>query len=73
MKPLDLNSDRVSSRRLGRALTHLYGASRQLEAACHSATDRYHQKQLRRLAVDLRTLSEPIAGLATFLERGGGR
>lgn len=73
MKPLDLNSARVSSRRLGRALTLLHRASGQLKAATNAAPDRYHQQQLRRLAVDLRSLSAPLEGLAFFLEHRGGR
>jgi hypothetical protein len=73
MRTLDLNSARVSSRRLGRALTLLNDASKQLSAATNAAPDRHHQNQLRRILVDLRELSWPIAGLASKLARGGGR
>lgn len=68
---LDLKLNRVASRRLARAVSHLQSAGQQIAAATQVAPTRYHQKQLRRLAVDIRTLSAPIAGLASLLERGG--
>jgi len=64
---------RAASLRVARAASHLNQAGRQLSAATHAAPDRYHQQRLRRLLVDLRELSLPIAGLAASLERGGGR
>jgi hypothetical protein len=70
---LDPKLTRAASLRVARAASHLNQAVRQLTAATHAAPSRYHQQQLRRLAVDLRVLSEPIEGLATFLKRGGGR
>jgi hypothetical protein len=70
---LDLKSNRAASLRIARALSHLQQAGRQLRAATHAAPTRYHQQQLRRLTVDLRALSAPIEGLASFLERKGGR
>ena len=67
------SSNRAASIRLARAVSHLQRAGQQLTAATHAAPTRYHQQQLRRLAVDLRALSAPIEGLASFLEHGGAR
>jgi len=66
-------SSRAASLRLARAVSHLQRAEQQLTAATHAAPSRHHQKQLRDIAVDLRALSGPIAGLASFLERRGGQ
>ena len=71
--PLDLKSRRAASLRIARVASHLHQAGKQLQAARNSAPDRYLQKQLGRLAVDLRELSSPIAGLASVLARGGDR
>ena len=67
------NSSLAASKRLARAVSHLQRAGKQLSAATHAAPNRYHQKQLRRLAIDLRELSQPIAGIASTLARGGER
>ena len=66
------NSSRTASLRLARAVSHIQQAGQQISAAINVAPDRYHQQRLRRLEVDLRELSSPIAGLATILSRGGG-
>jgi hypothetical protein len=71
--PLNPKLNRVARLRLTRAVSHLQRAGQQLSAATHAAPNRYHQKQLRRLAIDLRELSSPIAGLASMLARGGDR
>jgi len=66
-------SNRAASIRLARAISHLQRAEQQLTAATHAAPSRYHQKQLRHIAVDLRTLFGSVAGLASFPELGGGQ
>ena len=66
---LDLKSNRAASLRLARVVSHLHQAGQQLTAATHAAPNRYQEKQLSRLEVDLRTLLAPIEGLASFLER----
>ncbi len=71
MSRVSHTSDCAASIRLARAVSHLQQAGKELSAATQAAPDRYHQKQLRSLAVDLRTLSMPITGIATSLERGG--
>ena len=63
----------LASIRLARAISHLQRAGQHLNAATYAAPNHYHQKQLRRLAVDLRTLSAPILGLASSLEHRGDR
>ena len=63
--------NRAASIRLARAVSHLQRAGQQLTAATHAAPNRFHQDQLRRLAMDLRALSLPIEGLASFLVHGG--
>jgi hypothetical protein len=73
MSQLNSSSSRIASIRLARVVSHLQRAGQQLRAATHTAPTRYQQQQLRRLAVDLRALSAPIEGLASFLEHGGGR
>jgi len=70
---LDLKFNRAASIRLARAASHLHQAGKQLAAATQAAPDRYHQQRLRRLAVDLRELSLPLAGLGSSLNRGGGQ
>ena len=73
MSKVSHTNDRAASLRLTRAVSHLNQAGRQLAAATVAAPSRYHQKQIRRLSVDLRTLSAPIEGLASFLEKAGDR
>lgn len=63
---------RAASHRVARAVSHLNQAGEQLTAATRAA-DRYHQQRLRRLAADLRELSQPLAGLVSSLHRGGER
>jgi hypothetical protein len=70
---LDLKLNRAASLRLARAVSHLRRAGQQLTAATHAAPSRFHQNQLRRLAIDLKAFSAPIKGLAAFLEHGGDR
>jgi hypothetical protein len=71
MKEVSHTPSRAASIRLVRAVSHLRRAGQQLSAATHAAPNRYHQQQLRRLAVDLKALSAPLEGLASFLEHGG--
>lgn len=73
MSRVSHNFNRVASVRVARAASHLNQAGRQLAAATDAAPDRYHRQRLRRLLADLRALSLPVAGLASSLERGGGR
>lgn len=73
MNRVSHTSNRAASLRLERAVSHIHRAGQLISAATHAAPNRYHQDQLRRLAVDLRALSAPIEGLASFLEHGGGR
>jgi hypothetical protein len=73
MERVSHTANRAASIRLARAVSHLQRAGQQLTAATHAAPDRYHQQQLRRLAVDLRALSLPIEGLASLLGHGRGR
>jgi hypothetical protein len=70
---LDPKLNRAASLRVARAVSHIQRAGQQLTAATNAAPDRYHQKRLRRLSVDLRELSQPLAGLVSSLERGGGQ
>lgn len=73
MERVSHSSNRAASLRVARAVSHLKRAGQQLTAAADAAPTRYHQQQLRRLTVDLRTLSAPIEGLASFLDHGGCR
>ena len=73
MAQVSHTSNREASLRLSRVVSHLQRAGQQLSAATHAAPNRYHQKQLRRLAIDLREVSSPIAGLASKLKLGGDR
>ena len=70
MQTVHNNSSRVASRRVGRALTLLSRASRQLDSASHSAPDQYHQQRLHGLVVGLRDLCLPLSKIASHLERG---
>ena len=70
---LDLKLNRAASVRLARAVSHLQQARQHLTAATHAASNRYYENRLRRFALDLRAFSEPVEGLASFLEHGGGR
>jgi len=63
----------AASHHLARVAAYINQAGRHLSDASRSAPDRYHERRLRRLLADLRTLSEPLAGLASSLERGGGQ
>jgi hypothetical protein len=69
---LGRKSNLIASKKLVRVVTNLNRAGQQLVAATHAAP-RHHQKQLRNLVADLRQLSSPIAGLASFLARGCDR
>lgn len=73
MNRVSHTSNRAASLRLARAVSHLQRAGQQLSAATNAAPNRHHQNQLRRLAIDLREVSLPIAGLASLLARGGDR
>jgi len=63
--------NRRASRQLGRALTLLHRASRQLEAASHSAPDRYNRDHLFNLSVGLREICTPLYRAASRLEKDG--
>jgi hypothetical protein len=70
---LQTKSGYVASLRCARTASHLHQAFEQLTAATHAAPDRYHQKQLRALGVDLRELAESIAEIVASRKRGGRR
>jgi hypothetical protein len=67
---LELNSHRISSRRLARALVFLHRAERQMAGASQAAPDRYHQNHLHCIATGLRDLSIPLMRIVSRLERG---
>jgi len=69
LKPLNLTSPRIASRRLTRAVTLLSRAGRQLDAASRLAPDKYHADRLRFLATGLRDLSLPLVRIASRLEK----
>jgi hypothetical protein len=73
MQRVSHTPNRAASIHLARVVSYLHRAGQQLTAATHTAPNRYHQQQLRRLIVDLRELSSPIAGLASVIARGGDR
>lgn len=73
MPQVSHTSHRAATLRLARAVSYIQRAGQQLTAATQAAPTRYHQKQLRRLAIDLRAFSAPILGLASSLEHRGGR
>jgi hypothetical protein len=62
--------NRSASVRLARAVSRLQRAGKELLAATRATPDRYHQEQLRDLVTEVRTLSNPLAGIVTSLERG---
>lgn len=73
MPQVSHTSSRAASIRVARAASYLHQAGQQLTAATNAAPDRYHQQRLRRLLADLRELSQPVEGLVSSLERGGGQ
>jgi hypothetical protein len=71
MRQVSHTVNSTATLRLARAVSHLHQAGTQLTAVINAAPSRYHQRQIRRLIVDLRTFSAPIESLASFLERAG--
>lgn len=70
MNRVSHTNHRSASIRLARAVSHLQRANRELTAATQAAPDRYHQNQLRHLAVDVRELSNPLSRIVWTLENG---
>ena len=62
---------RVASRRLSRAVTLLFRAGKQLEAASNSTPDKYNSDRLRSLSIGLRELSLPLSRIASRFTKGG--
>ena len=62
---------RAASRRLCRAVTLLFRAGRQLEAASNYTPDKYNSDRLRSLATGLRDLSLPLSRIASRFQKGG--
>ena len=60
-----------ASRRLGRAITLLNRAGRQLDGASQAAPDRFNRDHLYSLATGLREFTLPLSRLASHLQRGG--
>lgn len=75
MKPtaLDNNSARFATRRLSKAVTLLFRAGKQLEAASRAAPDKYSADRLRFFATGLRDVTLPLHQIASRLEKGGER
>jgi hypothetical protein len=71
MATLDTTSNRVASRRLSKAVTLLFRAGKQLEAASRTAPDKYHADHLRFIATGLRGVTLPLYRIASRLEKGG--
>jgi hypothetical protein len=71
MTPLHNTSNRIASRRLSKAVTLLFRAGKQLDAASRTAPDKYHADRLRFFATGLRDVSLPLYRIASRLEKGG--
>jgi hypothetical protein len=65
------SSNRTASRRLTRAVTLLFRAGKQLDAASRTIPDTYNADRLRFFARGLRDVSLPLSKVASRLERGG--
>ena len=63
-------STRIASRRLTRAVTLLFRAGKQLDAASRIAPDRYDADRLRFFATGVRDVTLPLSKIASCLERG---
>jgi hypothetical protein len=72
MKLIRLNptSSRVASRRLGRSVTFLSCASRQLDHASRIVPDSYNRDRLHHFAKGLRDLCVSLSRIASLLEKG---
>lgn len=73
MPNFNRTSPRLATRRIHRAVTLLFRAGRQLDAAGCAMPDPYHSDRLRHLAVGLRDFSLPLSRLAARLDNGGAR
>jgi hypothetical protein len=67
---LNLTSPRIASRRLRRAVTLLFRAGKQLDAASITSPDRYGAERLRFFATGVRDVALPLSKIASCLERG---
>ena len=72
MQTVHNNTNRIASRQLTRAVTLLFRAGKQLDAASRIAPDRYDADRLRFLATGLRELSLPLSKIASCFEKGQG-
>jgi len=73
MAPLHNSSNRIASRRLSKAVTLLFRAGKQLDAASRTAPDKYHADRLRFLATGVRDVTLPLCRIASHLEKRGVR
>jgi len=65
------NSSRVASRRLSKAVTLLFRAGKQLDAASRTAPDKYNADRLRFFATGVREVTLPLHRIASRLEKAG--
>jgi hypothetical protein len=73
MAPLHNTSNRTASRRLSKAITLLFRAGKQLDAASRTARDKYNADRLRFFATGLRDVTLPLCRIASGLEKRGER
>jgi hypothetical protein len=71
MAPLQNTSARIASRRLSQAVTFLFRAGKQLDAASRTAPDKYNADRLRLFATGLRDVTLPLHRIASRLQKGG--
>jgi hypothetical protein len=71
MAELHTSSDRLATRRLSKAVTLLFRAGKQLEAASRMSADRYHSDRLQFFATGLRDVTLPLHRIASRLQKGG--
>ena len=64
---------RLASRGVSKAVTLLFRAGKELEAASRNAPDRYNADRLKFLALGVREVTLPLHRLASHLEKGGLR
>ena len=70
MRTVNNKCTRVASRRLLRAVTLLFRAGKQLDAASRTAPDRYNADRLKCLASGLREVTLPLHRIASRFEKG---
>jgi hypothetical protein len=71
MAPLHARSNRIASRRLCKAVTLLFRAGKQLDAASRTAPDKFNADRLRFFATGLRDVTIPLHRIASQLQKGG--